>query len=110
LPPVPAADEILWEAARRAVEQLLAVEPVTAPLAARFAEAGHDLFLVGGSVRDALLGRLSADLDFATDARPDDILRLVGGIGPTWTTGIEFGTVGVLVRTPDAAAGPTEHR
>jgi poly(A) polymerase len=110
LPPVPAADEILWEAARRAVEQLLAVEPVTAPLAARFAEAGHDLFLVGGSVRDALLGRLSADLDFATDARPDDILRLVGGIGPTWTTGIEFGTVGVLVRTPDAAAGATEHR
>jgi poly(A) polymerase len=106
LPPVPAADDVLWQAARRAVEQLVRIEPVTSPLAQRFLDAGHRLHLVGGSVRDALLGRLSDDLDFTTDARPDAILELVDGLGPTWTTGIDFGTVGVLVRGP----GGDEHR
>ena len=89
-------------AARRAVRELLRVEPVTSRLAVRFVSAGHDLYLVGGSVRDALLGRLGEDLDFATDARPDVILSLVSGLGPTWTTGIEFGTVGVQVEVDGA--------
>jgi poly(A) polymerase len=53
--------------------------------------------LVGGPVRDALLGRATADLDFTTDAHPDDVLRLVKSLGATWTTGIDFGTVGVQV-------------
>jgi poly(A) polymerase len=106
LPPVPAPDEVLFAAARRAVEELRRAEPVTGPLAGRFRAAGHDLYLVGGSVRDALLGRLSDDLDFTTDARPEEIERLVKPLGPTWTTGIEYGTVGVLVR--DAEGG--EHR
>jgi poly(A) polymerase len=96
----------LFAAARRAVEELRRVEPVTGPLADRFRAAGHDLYLVGGSVRDALLGRLSDDLDFTTDARPDEIERLVKPVGPTWTTGIEYGTVGVLIR--DGEGG--EHR
>jgi poly(A) polymerase len=74
-------------------------------LAERFTAAGFDLFLVGGPVRDALLGRLHGDLDFATDARPEQVLELVSPLGPTWTTGIEFGTVGVLV-TADGG----EHR
>jgi poly(A) polymerase len=77
------------------VRELLRVAPVTDRLAGRFVDAGHDLYLVGGPVRDALLGRLPPDLDFATDARPEQILELVSPLGPTWTTGITFGTVGV---------------
>ena len=66
-------------------------------LGARFAAAGHELHLVGGSVRDALLGRLEDDLDFTTDARPDQVLALVAGWADgTWDTGIDFGTVGVM--------------
>jgi poly(A) polymerase len=49
-------------------------------------------------VRDALLGRTSDDLDFATDARPEQVLEIVEPLATaTWTTGIEFGTVGAQV-------------
>ncbi|OLT40668.1 CCA tRNA nucleotidyltransferase [Saccharomonospora sp. CUA-673] len=83
------------EAQRNAVAELLRVSPVADDLAKRFAEAGHSLYLVGGSVRDALLGRLSSDLDFTTDARPEAIQKLVSGWAEAvWDTGIEFGTVG----------------
>ncbi|KAB1502820.1 CCA tRNA nucleotidyltransferase [Corynebacterium sp. 320] len=68
------------------------------PLAAAFAEAGHGLYLVGGSVRDALLGRLSHDLDFTTDARPQQIIDILEPHAETiWDTGIDFGTVSALV-------------
>jgi poly(A) polymerase len=62
-----------------------------------FGEAGHELYLVGGSVRDALLGRLSSpDLDFATDARPEQVQQIVRQWADSvWDTGIAFGTVGV---------------
>ena len=61
-----------------------------------FAEHGHELYLVGGSVRDALLGRLGADLDFTTDARPEQMQRFLRGWADAlWDTGIEFGTLGV---------------
>ena len=67
-----------------------------------FARAGHELHLVGGSVRDALLGRTNSsdgDLDFATDARPETVLELVAPVADaTWATGIDFGTVGAQVR------------
>ena len=65
-------------------------------LAARFtAAAGHRLHLVGGPVRDALLGRLGNDLDFTTDARAGAGLELAAGwADAVWDTGIAFGTVG----------------
>ncbi|MGV0837078.1 CCA tRNA nucleotidyltransferase [Mycolicibacterium thermoresistibile] len=65
-------------------------------IGAVFAEAGHQLYLVGGSVRDAVLGRLDSDLDFTTDARPEQMQALLRPwAGALWDTGIEFGTVGV---------------
>jgi poly(A) polymerase len=65
-------------------------------LGAAFAESGHQLYLVGGPVRDALMGRVVNDLDFATDARPEQVLPIVGRLTQAvWTTGIEFGTVGI---------------
>jgi poly(A) polymerase len=77
---------------------LVPVPPAADRLGTLFADAGHELHLVGGTVRDALLGRASDDLDFATDARPDRVLALVAGVAEaTWTTGIEFGTVGAQV-------------
>jgi len=64
-------------------------------LGALFAAAGHELYLVGGSVRDAVLQRLSSDLDFATDARPDQLQKLLRPWADAlWDIGIEFGTVG----------------
>ena len=57
------------------------------------------LYLVGGSVRDALLGRLSHDLDFTTDARPAQIIEVLEPLAEKiWDTGIEYGTVSALVR------------
>lgn len=79
----------------QAVSELLRVAPVADDLAHRFAEAGFSLALVGGSVRDALLGRLGNDLDFTTDARPEDVLRIVRPwADAVWEVGIAFGTVG----------------
>ncbi len=75
--------------------EMLAVPTVADELAARFSERGHLLYLVGGSVRDALLHRESGDLDFTTDARPEAILEIVTGWADAiWDTGIAFGTVG----------------
>ncbi|WP_249783590.1 CCA tRNA nucleotidyltransferase [Mycolicibacterium lacusdiani] len=69
---------------------------VLSELGALFADAGHDLYLVGGSVRDAVLERDVTDLDFTTDARPDAIQRIVRRWGDgMWDTGIAFGTIGV---------------
>ena len=48
-------------------------------LGVRFADAGHQLFLVGGSVRDLLLGRTVSDLDFATSAHPTETTKVLHG-------------------------------
>jgi poly(A) polymerase len=71
----------------------------TSELAPRFAAAGHRLYLVGGVVRDAVLGRSHFDLDFTTDARPDEIEALVTGwADAVWTQGKRFGTIGLRRR------------
>ncbi len=70
--------------------------PMLAELGSAFDAAGHEIYLVGGSVRDALLGRLSPDLDFTTDARPELVQQILRRWADSlWDTGIEFGTVGV---------------
>ena len=76
------------------LEALATSEPLAA-LAERFVAAGHELALVGGPVRDAFLGRPLNDLDLATSARPDDILRIVKPIADAhWDIGRAFGTIG----------------
>ena len=68
--------------------------PFLEPLARAFAERGESLFLVGGPVRDAMLGKPGHDLDFTTSARPGTIREILDAWGEkTWDTGIEFGTV-----------------
>ncbi len=76
----------------------LAESPVVATLADAFSRAGHDLAIVGGPVRDALLGRVTHDLDFTTDAMPDQILRIVKPVSTAhWDIGRAFGTIGAMV-------------
>jgi poly(A) polymerase len=73
-----------------------AVPPVALDLAQAYSQDGFKVWLVGGWVRDALLGEIHADLDFATDAPPQEsfeVLKRWSGREP-WTTGIQFGTVG----------------
>ncbi|WP_062305454.1 CCA tRNA nucleotidyltransferase [Demequina subtropica] len=80
---------------QRAAGLWAALPPEITRLAESFAAAGHELALVGGPVRDAFLGRSSADLDFTTSARPDEIERLLKRwTGATWDMGREFGTIG----------------
>jgi poly(A) polymerase len=87
---------VLNSAQKNAVAELLRVSPIADDLGRRFADAGHELHLVGGSVRDALLGRLGDDLDFCTDAHPEQTLAVVKGWADAiWETGREFGTIGV---------------
>ncbi|WP_255450303.1 CCA tRNA nucleotidyltransferase [Skermania sp. ID1734] len=75
---------------------------VLTPLGDLFAARGHELYLVGGSVRDAVLGRLGTDLDFTTDAHPEQVQQILRGWADNlWDTGgIAFGTV---------SAGKGEH-
>ena len=69
--------------------------PLAFDLAERFKAAGFRLALVGGPVRDSLLGRLGNDLDFTTDARPDDSKKILKKWGEeTWDIGAKFGTIG----------------
>ncbi|GIF24957.1 poly(A) polymerase [Actinoplanes tereljensis] len=87
---------VLNAAQQNAVAELLRVSPVADELGRRFGAAGHELHLVGGSVRDALLLRLGDDLDFCTDATPEQTLELVQGWADAiWETGRDFGTIGV---------------
>ena len=75
--------------------ELARIAPVIDALGERFAAAGHELALVGGPVRDAMLGRLQTDLDFTTSARPAETERLLAGwADAVWDIGRAFGTIG----------------
>lgn len=82
----------------RAISELVRVSPVIGALGAHFADAGHEISLVGGSVRDALLGRLGNDLDFTTSAPPEEVERLLTGhVDALWDIGKAFGTIGCRI-------------
>jgi poly(A) polymerase len=72
----------------------LSSKPLASDLAEKFAKAGFTLALVGGPVRDAILGRLGNDLDFTTNAKPDETKSIIKkGADSIWETGREFGTI-----------------
>ena len=92
----------LNKAQTNAMRNLLRIAPIIDELGALFREAGHELYLVGGSVRDALLGKLGHDLDFTTSARPDATQTLLQRLTPTtWDIGKEFGTIGAVRKADD---------
>lgn len=79
-----------------------AVSPVALELGELFAAHGYELALVGGPVRDLLLGRPAHDLDFCTSARPEEFEHLLKEWGNGfWDMGRKFGTLGALKRMPD---------
>jgi poly(A) polymerase len=76
---------------------VLEVDPLAIELGERFSTAGHQLYLVGGVVRDLVLGRAApdADVDFATDASPQQTTKLLRGwADAVYLVGVKFGTVG----------------
>ncbi|MGV8881393.1 MAG: CCA tRNA nucleotidyltransferase [Rhodoglobus sp.] len=88
------------ESVATAIQRLgeLAESPPVSTLASAFSAAGFELALVGGPVRDAFLGRQVNDLDFTTNARPDDILRIVTPISDAqWDVGRDFGTIAARI-------------
>ena len=108
-----AAVEAAFDAARRdAVVAIRQQAPLAVELGELFAAAGHELALVGGPVRDALLGRLGDqvfDLDFATSARPEQTLSLLARWADAhWDIGRDFGTIGA--RKGDVVVEVTTYR
>ena len=84
----------LGAAGEVAIASLIKRAPLASSLAQSFAAQGFRLALVGGPVRDALLGRLGNDLDFTTDARPEVTKKILQAWAENvWDTGINFGTV-----------------
>ena len=95
-------------------QRLALIAQRSAPLAQAFDEAGFHLYAVGGCIRDAVLGIDPGDdyeIDFTTDARPDDIARLMTPLcGTLWEQGRAFGTVGGVVRSNGLIAEVTTFR
>jgi poly(A) polymerase len=91
-------------------ERLRPILDEVRPLAQRFDAAGHHIYLVGGIVRDLVLGRpLSADIDLTTDAHPERTEELVSGwADAVWAQGARFGTVGL--KKGDTVFEVTTHR
>ena len=77
-----------------ATSTLLEKVPIASSLASLFSNAGFTLALVGGPVRDAILGRLGNDLDFTTNARPNETKKILKAWADSiWETGAVFGTI-----------------
>lgn len=84
----------LGAAGEVAIASLIKQAPLASSLAQSFAAKGFRLALVGGPVRDALLGRLGNDLDFTTNAKPEETKKILQSWAENiWETGIEYGTV-----------------
>jgi poly(A) polymerase len=80
---------------REAVRRLAPVLPLLTEVGSRFVDAGHEIALVGGPVRDAFLGRVSPDLDFTTSASPEQTHAILAGwADANWDVGRAFGTIG----------------
>jgi poly(A) polymerase len=89
------APRTIAEVQRAVTAELDRIAPVIDELGALFEAAGHELALVGGPVRDAMLGRRHNDLDFTTSARPDVTERILKKWGEAiWDMGRDFGTIG----------------
>lgn len=102
-------------ALHRAFDFIVAEVPEAIELGNVFSAAGHELALVGGPVRDAILGRPITDLDFATSASPDETLAILADWGDAhWDIGKEFGTIGALRRArggrPETTVEVTTYR
>jgi poly(A) polymerase len=81
-------------ATQLAISTLIKRAPESTQLAAAFKAAGFKLALVGGPVRDAILGRLGNDLDFTTNAKPAESKKILTSWADTvWEIGAEFGTI-----------------
>ena len=84
----------LGAAGELAIRSLIERAPLASSLAQAFSAKGYTLALVGGPVRDAILGRLGNDLDFTTNAKPEESKKILHGWAEhVWDTGIVFGTV-----------------
>jgi poly(A) polymerase len=84
----------LGAAGELAIQSLITAAPLASSLAQAFKEKGFRLALVGGSVRDAIIGRLGNDLDFTTDAHPHETKKILKTWAEhVWDTGIAFGTI-----------------
>ena len=72
--------------------------PLLDSLGKMFHEADFELALVGGPVRDAILGRVAPDVDLTTNATPEQILEVIRGkVDTHWEIGRDFGTIGCRI-------------
>ncbi len=105
----PSPKGVLTPDQRAAIDDMLRAAPVVGDVGARFEQAGHELALVGGPVRDALLGRVGTDWDFTTSALPEQTEKvLTPWADAVWDVGRAFGTIGA--RKGDAILEVTTYR